>query len=641
MVLGRLIRSLGLSKAQSNQDQSEPEVPAQEEDHSDQATDSDDENNSEMSGPSMSSPESSSVTGEVYPKMLLVQFRAANRDRDACPSAIIKQYSTRSIADLEEPSTASTPICVETPSQGLDALAPTSGSWLAAMRQKKNSEDPSSADDERVTRKACSILNKLTVEKFDSLFEQLATCGISKPKHLEMLMVEVFNKATTQHHFIPMYADLCVRLDHDTRISSVVEAGSGQQSFRRLLLNQCQKSFEKLLQPDADNADVDEEYRLRRKQQALGNIKLIGQLLVHGIVMSKLLVECSEELLRCRDTCPDALESLCALISVAGKQFDTSSWQFHPQLLEVFSKMRKLAKDKAQQARVRFLLRDVLDVRDAGWSNCTYKAATATANAPMKLEEVRETATQEPKYMCLEDQIETDNLLAGLMNISHTAAAKKKNNTPVANSAAPWRKKTPKNENNGKNDFCFSKDSAKGDESPKSQESPKAETQGRKGAKNKGSSPVAAAAESSPAFEVVSFRRALAAILADLATDKNVPAAVRRMRLQDVPIQFQTKEFVDILTRAVEERRGPIRRCALAFAAGLAAAEGQSAFSRENCLEGIGLFFKEVYDDLCGEIPRLPAIATSELLPTLRNVFSPDELNTRLPASLRSESPRA
>merc|ERR1719359_123638 len=140
-------------------------------------------------------------------------------------------------------------------------------------------------------------------------------------------------------------------------------------------------------------------------------------------------------------------------------------------------------------------------------------------------------------------------------------------------------------------------------------------------AKNKGGSP-----RGPPAFDVVAFRRALASILADLSSDKNVPAAVRRIRLQEVPVEFQAKEFADIITRIVEERRGPIRRCALAFATGLAAAE-QSAFHRNACLNGIGQFFGEVYPELCNEIPRLPAIVTSELVPTLNNVFSKADLS--------------
>merc|ERR1719473_1343645 len=110
-------------------------------------------------------------------------------------------------------------------------MTPTAGAWVLAMQSRRSTSD----HDDEVTRKACSILNKLTIEKFDALFEQLVTCGISKPEHVEVLMREVFNVATTQHHFVAMYADLCVRLEEDQRIASAVEANGQQHSFRRLL----------------------------------------------------------------------------------------------------------------------------------------------------------------------------------------------------------------------------------------------------------------------------------------------------------------------------------------------------------------------------------------------------------------------
>jgi len=527
------------------------------------------------------------------------------------------------------------------------------------MQNKRGSEDTEAENDEKVTRKACSILNKITVEKFDSLFEQLATCGIKKPEHLEMLMQEVFNKATTQHHFIAMYADLCVRLEQDARISSVVDAVGQEHSFRRLILNQCQVSFEKLLQPVAQeetkDPEMDEENALKRKQQAIGNIKLIGQLLVHGIVTSKLLVECSEELLRCRDSCAEALESLAALLAVAGKQFDTKNWQYHPRLLEVFACMRRLSKDKSTQARVRFLLRDVLDVRDAGWSNCTYKSTLALA--PMKLDEVAQSANNEGKYMSLEDQIETDSLLAGLMKVSQMANAKsdrpsffkgkQDGNSSVETTPMHSKqggRKSGKQQNKGlkEKELALSESSAPDVELSPNKHEADAKPRGPKPwasqAKNKAPSPKAASPRDTPSFDVVAFRRALASILGDLASDRNVPAAVRRIRLQEVPVECQSQEFADIISRIVEERRGPIRRSALAFAAGLANAE-QSAFDRNACLGGIGQFFREVYPELCHEIPRLPAIVTSELLPTLQNVFKSEELKSYLPSGFNLQIP--
>lgn len=638
MVLGRLIRSIGLGKAQAAPEEKPSTTP------------------SDSSEDSMLD---SAVTPDsvVYSKDMLLQFRSLTDSQDsdevaqAMPTA--KEQSSEAASEMDRSiSTRSSPKSVDsTPNSQFGALSPSAGSWAAAMQNKRNSKTDEAAEDEKVTRKACSILNKLTVEKFDSLFEQLATCGINKPQHLEILMREVFLKATTQHHFIAMYADLCVRLEQDLRISSVIDSTGQQHSFRRLLLNQCQSSFEQLLQPsnvaeETVEKCLDEELAIKRKQQALGNIKLIGQLLVCGIVTSKLLVECSEELLRCRDSCPEALESLAALLTVAGKQFDTKSWQYYPRLLEVFSCMRKLSKDKKTSARVRFLLRDVLDVRDAGWSNCTYKQTLTTA--PMKLEEVRESAANEGKYMSLEDQIETDTLLSGLMKVSQQANARKDMQkakdggysspdcTPIQSkpsrqnkltAAAPWKV--------SKEASCVNELAGKKQEL---NEQKQCITEAMSRIKEAISNSSATSPREVEQFDVVSFRRALAGILSDLSSDRNVPAAVRRIRLQEVPLQFQAKEFADIITRIVEERRGPVRRIQLAFATGLGAAEGESAFDRKACLDGVSQFFNDVYPELCTEIARLPSIVSSELLPTLRNVYSKGELHNSLPESLDLKS---
>jgi hypothetical protein len=619
MVLGRLIRSIGLGKGQMELEQSCATSAFAEDsilldaDECSKSTSVDDEM-SEDSEHSCRAVQCDAPSSEcVHPKHLLLCFRAVLL-QDV--SGISKQSSARSEVDC------GLPVAKQLPPE-FEALTPTAGSWLAAMQQRKSALSDDQAEDERINRKACAILNKLTVEKFDSLFEQLVACGIKKPQHLEMLMSEVFNKATTQHHFVAMYANLCVRLEQDTRIYTFKESGR-HKSFRSLLLNQCQVSFEKLLEPDVGKeADVDEEYRLRRKQQALGNIKLIGQLLVHGIVTSKLLVECSEALLRSHSTCAEALESLAALISVAGKQFDNPTWQYHPRLLQVFACMRSIEKDKSIQARVRFLIRDVLDIRDAGWSHCTYKA---TLNAePMKLDEVRESATHAGKYVSFHEAVETDNLLTGLERISKIAATRKEERTPGSKSG----RRRASRASSGTTSESPSMTESSSDDGSGDKVCEKASSRSKSNAAKPDFTEVPEARE----FDVVTFRRALATILTDLSSDRNVPAAVRRIRLQEVPLASQAKEFADIVTRVVEERRGPVRRCALAFAAGLGAAE-HSAFDRNACLDGVGLFFNDVYPDLCGEIPRLPAIVQSEVLPTLRNVFPKPELNKRLPSNL-------
>ena len=128
-------------------------------------------------------------------------------------------------------------------------LAPTENSWLKQQFDvKKNLGEAAEDDDviyaQKIERLMRGILNKLTVEKFDALSEKLLNCGITKKTHIESLTLMIFEKATRQHHFISMYVDLCVRIDQWCKKSKILDAEK-KESFKRILLDQCQTSFEK------------------------------------------------------------------------------------------------------------------------------------------------------------------------------------------------------------------------------------------------------------------------------------------------------------------------------------------------------------------------------------------------------------
>jgi len=327
------------------------------------------------------------------------------------------------------------------------------------------------------------------------------------------------------------------------------------------------------------DGEADEESVFRRKQQALGNMKLIGQLLVHGMLSPNLFTQCCEELLSKRTKCPEALESLVCLMMVAGPNFDYPAWQYAGSLGKILSDMAALTKDKAVAPRLRFLIRDVLDARGAGWPS-------SLSGKAQKLEEVRNPVVVAPVQQ-------------------QKAAVEKEEEVPCP----PWRKNSA-------------------DAGKKKSVSFATRTE-----------PCEAVAEvvKPAAFTLVAFRRAIASIFTDLASDKNIPGAVQRVRLEKVPAEFQAEQFADILTRIVEERRGAVRRCELAFLAGLGAAEEESAFDRKECLAGIGLFFKDVYPALCDEVHRLPAIMKSEFMPTVLTVFDATELHKVVPNSMRKQ----
>jgi len=136
-------------------------------------------------------------------------------------------------------------------------------------------------------------------------------------------------------------------------------------------------------------------------------------------------------------------------------------------------------------------------------------------------------------------------------------------------------------------------------------------------------------------FDSVAFRKELVNIFRELSFNKNVGLAVQRVRDQSVPMPNQAEQFADIVTRSADEKVCATRRLRFAFAAGLAKAE-HSAFEKSECIEGLRIFFQEVYDELRTEVPRLRSIVMHELLPPLRTAIPAKELNKLLPAEFKT-----
>jgi hypothetical protein len=491
--------------------------------------------------------------------------------------------------------------------------------------------DASSISDLEVTRSVKSILNKLTIEKFDALYAKLITCGISKDQHVELLVQEVFDKACLQHHFIDMYADLCMKLEKSLDDNKTDATAT---SFRRILLNQCQKSFEDSLQATAKvDQEMAEDERLeletRHKQRVLGNTRLIGALLSRGMLSPRVLIFCANELLK-DPAATDALESLAALLTAVGPTFDDKEWSSHGLLCAVFDRVKALTKDKQVSPRLRFLLSDVLDLRATNWANM--KKATEKQAGPMKLEEIQKQAAVEE------------------------AQAQKKSNTrgnqsgQQRNSAHAFE---PKQTCSPKQRPGADEPKAKAHRSSKKASSPKetpASPSGKKALASKphsatsspkaASSPVAASpktcssAESSPRtgpFDLRAFRRELTDVMKELGATRDTVRARGRFAGLKVPANLQASEFSNLLTRVAEERCSATRRAMFAFVAGLAG----SVFDKDKCAEGIKSFFDDIFDDLCEEVPRLPEILKTELVPTIRAALPTGSLSKILPAALK------
>merc|ERR1711953_302881 len=136
--------------------------------------------------------------------------------------------------------------------------------------------------------------------------------------------------------------------------------------------------------PSSEELDELEEKRYKYKMRVLGNIGLVGQLLVRKMVASKVLVACCEELLA--EPSSATLEPLANLLTATGPEFDCADWSHHKQLRAIFEHVKTLVKDKELPCRTRFILQDVLDLRASGWVD--KKLVTKKNEGPMKMDEI-------------------------------------------------------------------------------------------------------------------------------------------------------------------------------------------------------------------------------------------------------------
>lgn len=180
---------------------------------------------------------------------------------------------------------------------------------------------------------------------------------------VEVVARETFAKATKQHGFVELYADLCSKLHSDLEKDGVTV------NFKRILLDQCQQSFKRYLEPPQIDKllDYEEQYEqlVKYKTLMLGNVKLIGHLLRRAMLSPKIIFHCTDELLTINTD--ESLETLCVFLDTIGTTFDSSDWQGRPRLEEVFTRVQLLQEDKRQSARIRCLLKDLLDKRQSSW----------------------------------------------------------------------------------------------------------------------------------------------------------------------------------------------------------------------------------------------------------------------------------
>lgn len=290
-------------------------------------------------------------------------------------------------------------------------LAPRSETgWAPTVAGGAAPSDPNSP--EMVQRKVKALLNKLTLERFESISNQILewadkSVDETDGRILRQVIALIFEKATDEANWSEMYARLCRKLMEKVSANVKDETVKGQDGnpvaggalFRKYLLNRCQEDYEAgwkakeasaaaaaasaasdAAKKDANDAAEkeakenaesgkssssapkeaellsDEYYAAQKaKRRGLGLVRFIGELYRLQMLTERIMHECIKKLLANTEN-PDEedIESLCRLLTTVGKGLDNPKAKQHMDIY--FSRMALIGNNPKIPSRMRFMI---------------------------------------------------------------------------------------------------------------------------------------------------------------------------------------------------------------------------------------------------------------------------------------------
>ncbi|XP_076124918.1 eukaryotic translation initiation factor 4 gamma 3 isoform X3 [Alosa pseudoharengus] len=254
--------------------------------------------------------------------------------------------------------------------------------WKPGMKREMPaaSNDPDTVKTQELFRKVRSILNKLTPQMFNQLMKQVSELTIDTEERLKGVIDLVFEKAIDEPSFSVAYANMCRCLA--TLKVPMTDKPNTTVNFRKLLLNRCQKEFERdkvddvvfeRKQKELDSATSStererlqeelEEAKDKARRRSIGNIRFIGELFKLKMLTEAIMHDCVVKLLKNHDE--ESLECLCRLLTTIGKDLDFEKAK--PRMDQYFNQMEKIVKERKTSSRIRFMLQDIIDLRLHNW----------------------------------------------------------------------------------------------------------------------------------------------------------------------------------------------------------------------------------------------------------------------------------
>lgn len=289
----------------------------------------------------------------------------------------------------------------EVPAEPVKPLEKSANRWIPKSRLAKTQEVKYAPDGvtvilspEDVSRKVKSLLNKLTLEFFEDISNDIINIANqskweTNAETLGSVLEFTFAKACDEPHWSSMYAQFCAKMckDIDPEIKKEGEIRkdgeplTGGGIVRKLLLSRCQIEYQKgwadKLPTNEDGSALDPEMMsdeyyaaAAAKRRGLGLIRFIGHLFVLGLLSEPIIFVClKDQSKNVTDPSEDTVENLIQLVKTVGQALDFSPNERTRATFDAFFQSIPAMAEKAKlPSRLQFKLMDLVDLRKRRWS---------------------------------------------------------------------------------------------------------------------------------------------------------------------------------------------------------------------------------------------------------------------------------
>ncbi|XP_010904381.2 uncharacterized protein LOC105031583 [Esox lucius] len=215
------------------------------------------------------------------------------------------------------------------------------------------------------------ILYRLTPKNFHQLMKVVSAFHIDTEDKVKGIIDLIYQRAILHPTFAEVYASVC----HHQQLMGLKVPGM-TVNFRKLLLNRCQKGFEKdnskILREKQKKmeASIEEEERkllreeldeakAKAQRELMGNIIFICELFKLKMIPESVIHSCIVKLLK--DADDDSLEALCTIFFTIGKDLDYDNNQ--DRMEEHYKQIELICDSGRTSPRIGYMLKDVLDSR--------------------------------------------------------------------------------------------------------------------------------------------------------------------------------------------------------------------------------------------------------------------------------------